>query len=78
MGPGQISCIDWSPTGKEFLMGCLNGIVAQIDRPGKSRHKPTYGPHASLLVCFMKHFRLNSIIADLDFCRSASRYKCYV
>ncbi|KAH7291709.1 hypothetical protein KP509_29G029600 [Ceratopteris richardii] len=32
--PGPVTCIDWSPNGMNLLVGCSNGKILEIARPG--------------------------------------------
>ena len=31
---GPVTCIDWSPSGANLLIGCSNGQVLEVPRPG--------------------------------------------
>ncbi|MCO5556746.1 hypothetical protein L7F22_010298 [Adiantum nelumboides] len=32
--PGPVTCIDWSPSGLNLLLGCSNGKIMEVARPG--------------------------------------------
>lgn len=34
MIPGAITCMDWSPNSQILLVGCSNGLIMEISRPG--------------------------------------------